>query len=158
MIRKCSTLLGIKQRVMSRSTTKKFSANEKEIARLLKENEEWKDQLSISAEEIQFLEKFLEADIFQKNILNMYEKLRLYANELENFKSDNLALNMEVHNNRYDIEGMLECEDIGCEIFYHDEHLKLQQRVIDFLKNFGQFKMEVFSYTGGLLRKTSKEH
>lgn len=143
---------------MPRSTMKKFSANEKEIAQLLKENEEWKDQLSYAAEEIHFLEKFLDADIFQKNILNLYEKLQLYATQLENFKSDNLELSMEVHNNRYDIEGMLECEDIGCEIFYHDEHLKLEQRVLNFLKNFSHFKLEVFSYSAGLLRKSSKEH
>lgn len=143
---------------MPRSTMKKFSANEKEIAQLLKENEEWKNQLSYAAEEIHFLEKFLDADIFQKNILNLYEKLQLYATQLENFKSDNLELSMEVHNNRYDIEGMLECEDIGCEIFYHDEHLKLEQRVLNFLKNFSHFKLEVFSYSAGLLRKSSKEH
>jgi len=143
---------------MPRSTMKKFSANEKEIAQLLKENEEWKDQLSYAAEEIHFLEKFLDADIFQKNILNLYEKLQVYAGQLENFKSDNIELSMEVHNNRYDIEGMLECEDIGCEIFYHDEHLKLEQRVLDFLKNFSHFKLEVFSYSAGLLRKSSKEH
>lgn len=143
---------------MPRSTMKKFSANEKEITQLLKENEEWKDQLSYAAEEIHFLEKFLDADIFQKNILNLYEKLQVYVGKLENFKSDNLELSMEVHNNRYDIEGMLECEDIGCEIFYHDEHLKLEQRVLDFLKNFSHFKLEVFSYSAGLLRKSSKEH
>ena len=143
---------------MSRSATKKFSANEKEIAELLRENEEWKNLLSYASEEIHFLDKFLGADIFQKNILNLYEKLQLYMTQLENFQSDYMQLNKEVHNNRYDIEGMLECEDIGCEIFYHDEHLKLKQRVMDFLKNFNQFKLEVFSYTAGLMRKTSKEH
>lgn len=143
---------------MPRSATKKFSANEKEIAQLLKENEDWKTRLSYSTEEIHFLEKFLDADIFQKNILNLYEKLQFYTSQLENFKSDNLDLNRDVHNNRYDIEGMLECEDIGCEIFYHEEHLKLEQRVMDFLKHFSQFKLEVFSYTAGLLRKSSKEH
>ncbi len=143
---------------MPRSATKKFSANEKEIAQLLKENEDWKIRLSYSTEEIHFLEKFLDADIFQKNILNLYEKLQFYTSQLENFKSDNLDLNRDVHNNRYDIEGMLECEDIGCEIFYHEEHLKLEQRVMDFLKHFSQFKLEVFSYTAGLLRKSSKEH
>ena len=143
---------------MPRSATKKFSANEKEIAQLLKENEDWKIRLSYSTEEIHFLEKFLDADIFQKNILNLYEKLQFYTSQLENFKSENLDLNRDVHNNRYDIEGMLECEDIGCEIFYHEEHLKLEQRVMDFLKHFSQFKLEVFSYTAGLLRKSSKEH
>lgn len=142
---------------MSRSATPKFSANEKEIAQLLKENEDWKNQLSYTAEEIHFLEKFLSADIFQKNILNLYEKLQQYGSQLESLRTDNLNLTMEVHNNRYDIEGMIECEDISCEIFYHEEHLKLQQRVESFLKNFSQFKLTVFSHTAGLLRKSSKE-
>lgn len=143
---------------MSRSATHKFSANEEEINRLLQENERWKKQLSYAAEEIHFLEKFLEADIFQKNILNLYEKLQDYAGQLENFRTDHLDLIKEVHNNHYDIEGMRECEDIGCEIFYHEEHLKLVNRIITFLDQFRKFKLDVFSFTSGLLKKSSKEY
>ncbi len=143
---------------MSRATTPKFSANEEEIAQLLKENESWKRQLSYAAEEVHFLEKFLAADIFQKNVLNVYEKIQLYSTQLENFRADNLDLIRDVHNNHYDIEGMRECEDIGCEIFYHEEHLKLINRVVEFLEQFKKFKLEVFSVTAGLLRKSSKEH
>lgn len=143
---------------MTRSATKKFSGNEKEIAELLKENESWQELLSYSAEEINFLNKFLEADIFQKNVLNLFEKIQIFSSRLETFKTQNLDLSLEVHNNKYDIDGMLECEDISCEIFYHEEHLKLGQRVMDFIKNFKIFKLEVFSYTAGLLKKSSKEN
>lgn len=142
---------------MSRSTTHKFSANEEEIAQLLKENEGWKNQLSYAAEEINFLEKFLAADIFQKNVLNLFEKLQVFSARLENFRTDNLDLIRDVHNNHYDIEGMRECEDIGCEIFYHEEHLKLVNRVVEFLEQFRKFKLEVFSSTAGLLKKSSQE-
>ena len=143
---------------MPRSPDRKFSANEEEIVRLLKENDTWKNQLSYAAEEIHFLEKFLAADIFQKNILNLYEKLQVFSAQLENFRVDNLDLIRDVHNNRNDIEGMRECEDIGCEIFYHDEHVKLVNRVEAFLDQFRNFKLHVFSFTSGLLKKSSKEH
>ena len=142
---------------MKRSATKQFSANEKEIALLLKENELWKEELSYAGEEINFLSKFLEADVFQKNILNLYEKIQIFSSRLDSLRTQNLDLSKEMHNNKYDIEGMLECEDISCEIFYHDEHLKLVLRVKEFITSFKKFKLEVFSYTAGLFRKTSKE-
>lgn len=142
---------------MARSATKHFSGNEKEIAALIKENETWKEELSYAGEEIDFLSKFLEADVFQKNILNLYEKLQIFTSQLDNLRTKNLDLSMEVHNNKYDIEGMLECEDISCEIFYHDEHLKLGMRVMEFIENFKSYKLQVFSYTSGLLKKSSKE-
>lgn len=142
---------------MARSATKHFSGNEKEIAALIKENMAWKEDLSYTGEEINFLSKFLEGDVFQKNILNLYEKIQIFSSQLDVLRTQNLDLAMEVHNNQYDIEGMLECEDISCEIFYHDEHLKLGMRIMEFMKNFKKFKLEVFSYTSGLLKKSSKE-
>lgn len=155
---KFSILYTLNQKDMSRTGSRKFSANEKEIAALLNENDSWKKRLSDAAEEINFLNKFLSADIFQNNILNLYETLRVYSSRLETFRTEGLDLTMEVHNNRYDIEGMMECEDISCEIYYHDAHLRLEQKVINFLENFNKFKLEVYSHTGGLLRKTSKEY
>ena len=143
---------------MPRSAIRKFSANEREILELLKENEKWKQLLSFTTEEINFLQQLLTADIYQKNILNMYEKLQLFANELDSFRTENMELTMEVHNHRYDIEGMMECEDISCEVFYHDEHIKLESHIQDFLQKFRAFKLKIFSSTGHAFRRTSKEH
>ncbi|UZH54700.1 hypothetical protein JRG66_12075 [Salinimicrobium tongyeongense] len=143
---------------MNRNTSRNFSANEKEIARLLKENSRWKERLAFFKEEINFLNLYLSADIFQKNILNLYERLQLFYDELQNFKLECLDLTTRVHNHRYDIEGILECEDISCEVFYHEEHLKLKESVLNFARKFRKFKLEVYSYTGRLLRRTSKEH
>lgn len=142
---------------MARSATKHFSGNEKEISALIKENETWKEELSYAGEEINFLSKFLDADVFQKNILNLFEKIQIFSSQLDVLRTQNLDLAMKVHNNKYDIEGMLECEDISCEIFYHDEHLKLGLRVMEFIRNFKDYKLQVFSYTSGLLKKSSKE-
>lgn len=142
---------------MNRSTSRSFSANEKEIERLLSENRSWKEELSYISEEINFLILFLTADIFKKNVLNLYEKLQIFYNDLQDCKKENIELVREVHNHRYDIEGILECEDISCEVFYHDEHIKLGQRVADFANRFKVLKMDIYLYTGNNLRKTSKE-
>ncbi|SOC81155.1 hypothetical protein SAMN06296241_2727 [Salinimicrobium sediminis] len=142
---------------MNRNTSRSFSANEKEIERLLQENRSWKEELSYISEEINFLILFLTADIFRKNVLNLYEKLQLFYNDLQEIKKENIELIREVHNHRYDIEGILECEDISCEVFYHEEHIKLGQRIQDFADNFKVLKMDIYLYTGSNLRKTSKE-
>ena len=143
---------------MNRETSRSFSANEKEIDRLLKENSRWKERLSYFTEEINFLNLYLEADIFRKNVLDLYEQLQLFYDELQNFRHENLELTREVHNHKYDIEGILECEDISCEVFYHKEHLKLEQRILKFAQSFRKFKSRIFSYTGSQLRQSSKEH
>jgi|GEM_PF-1058040 hypothetical protein len=142
---------------MNRNTSKPFSANEKEIERLLKENRRWKERLTFFKEEITFLNLYLSAEIFQKDVPNLYERLQLFYDDLQNIKLECLDLTTQVHNHRYDIEGILECEDISCEVFYHQEHLKLKQKVQDFAKKFRKFKSEIYSYTGPLLRRTSNE-
>ncbi|WP_029033611.1 hypothetical protein [Salinimicrobium terrae] len=143
---------------MNRNTSRSFSANEKEIELLLKENNRWKERLAYFNEEINFLNLYLGADIFKKNILNLYERLQIFYDTLQNFKQENVELTREVHNHRYDIEGILECEDISCEVFYHDQHLNLEQKILKFAQKFRKFKLEIYSYTGGLLRQTSKEN
>ena len=142
---------------MNRNTSRSFSANEKEIDKLLKENRSWKEELSYISEEINFLILFLTADIFRKNVLNLYERLQLFYNDLQEFKKENVELVREVHNHKYDIEGILECEDISCEVFYHEEHIKLGQRIAEFSAKFKSLKMDIYLYTGNNLRKTSKE-
>lgn len=141
---------------MTRISSSKFSANEKEINRLLKENETWKKAMANITQEINFLNLYLQADIFE-NHTKRSDKLENFFQQLENAKSENYALIKEIHNHRYDIEGILECEDIGCEVFYHEEHLKLEERINNFRINFREFKLEVFSKTGKWL-KTTCEH
>lgn len=143
---------------MNRNTTRSFSANEKEIDKLLKENRNWKETLSYISEELHFLHLYLNADVFQKNVRQLYEKLEQYYHELENLRIENRDFIKEVHNHRYDIEGILECEDISCEVFYHDEHIKLGKRINEFSERFKKLKLEIFSFTGNHLRRQSKEH
>jgi hypothetical protein len=139
---------------MTRISSNKFSANEKEIESLLKENESWKKAMSHITQEMNFLDLYLKADIFEDKS-ELHEELEEFVQQLENARSENYQLIKEVHNHRYDIEGILECEDIGCEVFYHEEHLKLEQRIGNFRNDFRNFKLQVFTATGKWLRKSS---
>ena len=138
---------------MYNATTKKFSANEKEISGLLKENENWKRILSDCSLEITFLNRLLQADVYEEDTRGLQNDLQNFIIDLEELRREKLDLQTDLHNHRYDIEGMLECEDIGCEVFYHDEHLKLENRLNQFTAKFRELKLEVFSFSGDNLRK-----
>lgn len=140
---------------MSRSSARGFSANEKEIDLLLRENSQWSILLSYSSEELQFLKILMAANIYDVQQLNLFERLQSYTGKLDDIRSENMDLTLEVHKHRYDLEGMRECEDISCDIFYHQEHLKLGQQVERFLDEFRELKLEIMRYTGSLLKKSS---
>lgn len=137
---------------MNRITSRNFSANEKEIDKLLKEIAGWREELSYISEEIHFLHLFLKAEVFSSYDENLYNSLGEFENQVEDFLTEDRDLIKEVHNHRYDIEGILECEDISCEVFYHEEHLKLARKIRDFAERFRKYKLEVFSYTSDYLK------
>lgn len=138
---------------MYNATTKKFSANEKEISGLLKENENWKRILGDCSLEINFLNRLLHADVYEEDIPGLQNDLQNRIIDLEELRREKLDLQTDLHNHRYDIEGMMECEDIGCEVFYHDEHLKLENRLNKFTTKFRELKLDIFSFSGENLRR-----
>ena len=138
---------------MNKSVARKFSANEQEIAELLKENTGWKNSMAGINEEIHFLNLYLRGDIFDDDRPELYEKLEKYMHELENLKAESIQLSREIHNHRYDIEGMMECEDISCEVFYHEEHIKLEKQMENLKEKLNFFRRDLFAYTGNALRK-----
>ena len=77
---------------MRRPAGRRFSANEKEIDYILQENTQWKRNISDTASEMEFLNQFLEADVFQTNIPNLYEHLQEFFEELESLKEEQLEL------------------------------------------------------------------
>jgi muconolactone delta-isomerase len=137
---------------MTPQTTGKFSANEKEIARLLHENGTWKAIMADITQEINFLNLYLSADIFGEDV-RLQEDIEDTLEQLEYLRRESLEIIKEIHHHRYDIEGILECEDIGCEVFYHEEHIKLGEQVQTFGKNFQVFKLRVFLDTGKYLKQ-----
>lgn len=141
---------------MERVTKNKFSANEKQIAELLDQNEKWKYSVAEIAEEINFLQLFLDADIFDNTKPDLKKNIQDFKNELKTLKTDNLEFIREIHNHRNDIQGMIECEDISCEVFYHEEHMKLGKQIDKFRNIFKSFKLGVFSETGPFLKKRKK--
>lgn len=140
---------------MDTLTKQSGSANEKNIDELIKNIKEWNKKLQISSEEIFFLDQFVSSDIFQEDLPNLYEHLFTFSNTLTALKNEKIELHQEISNHKYDINGMLECEDISCESFYYSEHKKLEDRLVQFLDDFSKFQTELFRFCTNKLRLSS---
>jgi len=137
---------------MDTLTKQSGSANEKNIQELLSDINDWNKKLHTSSEEITFLDQFVSSDIFQQDLPNLYEHLFTFSNTLTALKNEKIELHQDISNHKYDINGMLECEDISCETFYYSEHKKLEDRLVQLLKNFSEFRTELFRFCTNKLR------
>lgn len=129
------------------------SANEKNVEELLEDTRKWDKQLYTSSEELTFMGQFLTADIFSREIPNLYEELFNFSRILEVLKTDKIELHQAISNHKNDLNGMLECEDISCESFYFSEHKKLEKKLEMFLIKFNNFQSDLFRYCTNKLRR-----
>lgn len=139
------------------STTIKYrrSENEKSIDELQEDTLRWDSLLQINTEEIYFLKQFLTSDIYEDAIPNLFERLQEFYDEVEEMKAEKMELHENLHNHKNDLNGMLECEDISCESFYHSQHQKLSNRLEKHLEKMQDLKLKVLRFTTPLLKRNS---
>lgn len=138
---------------MSTTTHNRRAAIEKNIEELQAEISNWDLQFQNNTEEMLFLKQFLTADVFEESIPNLYERLQESYSELNDLKTEKIDLHEELRHHRNDLNGMMECEDISCEAFYHRQHQELADKVEHHLSRFQSLKLEIFRFSTPLLRK-----
>lgn len=142
---------------MSTTTHHRRAANEKIIEELQAETSKWDYQFQNNTEEIQFLKQFLMADVFETSIPNLYERLQENYSELNELKTEKIDLHEELRHHRNDLNGMMECEDISCETFYHRQHKNLAEKIEQHLARFQALKLEIFRFSTPLLKKQAED-
>lgn len=131
------------------------SQNERSVNELQEDTLRWDSLLQINTEEIYFLKQFLTSDIFQDTLPNLYERLQGFFDEVEEMKAEKIELHEELHNHKNDLNGMMECEDISCESFYHSQHQKLSNRLEKHLEKMQDLKLKILRFTTPLLKRNS---
>jgi chromosome segregation ATPase len=140
---------------MSAIAQNQESPNEKSIEQLQLDTIEWDVLLQTCTEEIHFLEQFLSADIFQSEIPDLYERLNRFSEELEDIKMEKIDLQTTLPHHKNDLNGMRECEDINCDIFYHSQHQNLLKNIEDHLSKFQDLKLQVYKFSDHALLKNN---
>lgn len=127
------------------------------IEELQQEREAWITKMAHLTWDIQFFRKFLKSVQFRP-VPNLYEKISEFLNELNSCRGDLQELNQDIQNHRFDLEGMLECDDVSCDNFYLEQHRKLENKVRSFINHMRNLQTQIVSYTADLLIDDDKKN
>lgn len=144
--------------IMATTTHHRRSANEKNIDELQADTLYWDEKFLHLSEEISFLKHLLTAPVFKENLPNMFEKLQEFYNQLMELKSEKVDLHEAMRNHKNDLNGMMECEDISCETFYHSQHQHLSNRIRQHLTRFKNLKLEIYRFCTPHLKQQDQEN
>jgi hypothetical protein len=129
------------------------SANEKDVEDLLADTTQWDKVFYEHTEEIIFYKTLVTSDIFENKTPNLYEKLQEYYSQLNELQEEKIELQEALHNHKNDLAGMMECEDISCESFYHSQHYNLTKRIEKHISVFRSLKLNLIRFSTPLLKK-----
>ena len=129
------------------------STIEKSVEELENDTIEWDKTLQNCTKELFFLKHLLMSDIFQTNDPGTTEKIKSFSEELEDLKTEKIEVQLTLRNHKNDLNGMLECEDISCDIFYQTQHQELLNRLKALLENIQQFKLSIFHFSIPFLKR-----
>jgi hypothetical protein len=135
-------MLDSAKKVISKKTRGKY----------ISEISKWENSLIIVSEEIKFLGKLLSTGIFEPNIPNLYERLQQYSKKLNDLKSEEILLGKEIEKHKTDFAKELEEEQKDSLI--KKTHIQLRKNINAFLKINSVLKLEIFNFTGNILKKS----
>lgn len=138
---------------MSSISHHRRSANEKTFDELQADTVQWDLQFHTHSDEIYFLIQLLTSDVFETGIPNLFENLQVFYNKLQDLKAEKIELHEELRHHKNDLNGMMECEDISCESFYHTQHQALNNRIKNHFSNFQKLKREIFKFCAPRFKK-----
>lgn len=143
----CTLVNPNKIKTMSTLTSSRRTGNQNSIEELQTEILSWGEKLNICSEEMTFLKHFLESGIFKDLSEENQVSLETHSLALEDIRSEKIAVQLATRNHRNDINGMMECEDVNCDAFYHSQHHDLFNRLQLMLQKFQEVKLHIYRFS-----------
>lgn len=126
--------------------------SEKKLKKYQLELLHWKDLLTYHFDEISFLKLFLNAEIFKPDTPNLFENLKEYIDNVENIKSQNLRFYDLIEKKLKILKDAIKNEKAKEENIIEDLE-KLRNDIEKYFEKFYDLKLEIFHYTGKLLKQ-----
>lgn len=111
----------------------------------------WRTTVGYFETEVQFMEQLLRAKQFKENAPNLFERLQQFKQEIGTRRAEIKNLKKELELYEDSLQGILECQDISCDIYYLENHKGLKMRFQKCYTNFNTYKAGVFAYIEGVL-------
>lgn len=109
----------------------------------------WRMYLNFMDIEFDFLTKLIKSYPFKNMMLNLFERVQLYVDDLKKFnkEKDNFLEIIRLHEK--ELRGMPECTDLSCDNFYNEKHENIVASIFDLEQRFRNFKTEFYNYING---------
>lgn len=112
----------------------------------------WKDLLTYNSDEISFLKIFLNAEIFKPGIPNLFENLTDYLNKVDDIKFQNFRFFDLTEKNLKIVKDAIHNARVPKEDLLSDFE-NLRNDIEKYFEKFYDLKLEIFHYTGRLLKQ-----
>ena len=96
--------------------------------------------------ELQFYKLLLDKPIFKAQVINLYENLAKFKNELQALNENCMDLLHELSSHANQIKKKIECEDMACDRFFIKEYNAVKHKVFSFNEKIFIFKFRLFQY------------
>ena len=96
--------------------------------------------------ELQFYKLLLDKPIFKAQVINLFENLVKFKNEIQTLNESSMDLLHELSSHANQIANKIECEDMACDQFFIKEYNVVKHKVFDFNEKIFIFKFRLFQY------------
>ncbi|MFD0863836.1 hypothetical protein ACFQ1M_16590 [Sungkyunkwania multivorans] len=137
---------------MKTSDSMALPSEKKRIEELHRDSLNWISELDFIKDEIRFFKKLLRSYSFEPTTPNLFEKLQLFRQQMQEVLNRNMEDLDLVRKHENHLSGMQECDQLECDQAYLLEHDRLGEEIVGHLKKFKKLKKNIFEYTEGILK------
>lgn len=102
-----------------------------------------KTEIDFLVEELDFYVKFLESALVKEknnqDLKQLHEKVEKLADITKEYSDKVIEFDHEA-------EGIIECDDLSCEVFFLNAHLRMKDKLNEHLKVSCDLKKEIFNH------------
>ncbi|MCK5402185.1 MAG: hypothetical protein KAJ28_11180 [Flavobacteriaceae bacterium] len=126
---------------------------DKSIEELQYDSHEWKSKLKFIKLELNFLKFLLNINIFEKGIMNLFETIELFKQDVDNANKKRSKLLDKTNLHISKITKKLECVNIDNNGFFIEIHENLEHEFEVFLEEINNLKLQLFQYIQSVIKK-----
>jgi hypothetical protein len=96
--------------------------------------------------ELQFYKMLLSKPIFKPHVMNLYERLTNFKNEIDTLNKNGVSLLNELSKHAHRIRKKIECNDLTFDNLLIKNHDEIELKVFNYKTKIFNFKFRLFQY------------
>lgn len=134
---------------------KKFKVfpRERSVIELMHNCDLWTSDLDFIKIEISFLKQILISFPFKASIPNLFEKLQLFIQDLENLEILKISINSDINTHYQQLNSENKLKYFSSEDSYLDTNNIIAEKVLEYMNDYKKLKINIYEYVEGLIKQ-----